>query len=55
MTTNKRAVTAYLDQDLYRMVAVAAKASGRSISNFVQNMLSSMAYPNVPSPNRRKK
>jgi hypothetical protein len=36
MPTTKRAVTVYLDDNLYERVAAAAKADRRSIANFIE-------------------
>ena len=47
MPTNKKAITVYLDERLYEWVATVAKADGRSISNFVENSLASMAHPEI--------
>lgn len=62
MPTNKRAITVYLDDRLYNWVATVAKADGRSMSNFLENTVASMAHPEIkriaiPSkvpPDRRK-
>lgn len=47
MPTDKKAVSVYLDKRLYEWVAMVAKADGRSISNFVENSLASMAHPEI--------
>lgn len=45
MPTDKKAISVYLDERLYRWVSKEAKADGRSISNFVENHLASRAHP----------
>jgi hypothetical protein len=55
MATDKKAITVYLDESLYKWVATVAKADGRSISNFVENSLASMMHPEIKRiaiPNR---
>ena len=47
MPTEKKAITVYLDERLYEWVTTVAKADGRSISNFVENSLASMAHPEI--------
>ncbi len=47
MPTNKRAITVYLDDRLYEWVATVAKADGRSMSNFLENNIASMAHPEI--------
>jgi predicted HicB family RNase H-like nuclease len=43
MPTDKKAITVYLGERLYKRVAAAAKADGRSISNFVEHALDALA------------
>lgn len=47
MPTNKRAITVYLDDRLYEWVATVAQADGRSMSNFLENTIASMAHPEI--------
>ena len=47
MATDKKAITVYLNEDLYTWVATVAKADGRNISNFVEHALASMMHPEV--------
>lgn len=39
MPTGKKAITVYLDKRLYERVEAAAKADGRSISNYAEQAL----------------
>jgi hypothetical protein len=47
MPTEKKAITVYVNERLYEWVATVAKADGRSISNFVEHALASMAHPGI--------
>lgn len=47
MPTDKKAITVYLSEHLYNLVAKAAKAQRRSISNYVENALASTMHPEV--------
>lgn len=47
MPTDKKAITVYLSEHLYKLVARSAKADGRSISNYVENALAATQHPEV--------
>ena len=47
MPTDKKAITVYLNEGLYKLVARSAKADGRSISNYVENALAATQHPEV--------
>jgi predicted HicB family RNase H-like nuclease len=43
--TNKKAITVYLDEHVYKLLAKSAEAANRSISNYVENALATSFHP----------
>jgi hypothetical protein len=47
MPTDKKLISVYVNERLYKWVATVAEADGRSMSNFVEHALASMAHPEI--------
>ncbi len=49
MPTDKKAITVYLSEHLYKRVEAAAKADNRSISNYVEHALDAVTPHEIGS------
>jgi len=45
MPTNKKAVMTYLNDHVYELLVKEAKKEGRSVSNYIENALTSSLHP----------
>jgi hypothetical protein len=45
MPTNKKAVMTYLNDHVYVLLVKEAKRQGRSVSNYIENALTSSLHP----------
>jgi predicted HicB family RNase H-like nuclease len=45
MPTNKKAVMTYLNEHVYELLVKEAKKQGRSVSNYIENALTSSLHP----------